>query len=113
MGKGLCMGSFGTLSPIPSPSPLVADCPHDRLPAGVDRDSLHLLALVLAQDLKLFAALAATGMMSLAWMLLLTMVVFAEKALPQGQRTSAVVGGVLIGLGLAVASGAVSMPWAA
>ena len=46
-------------------------------------------------------------------MLLLTLVAFAEKALPQGQRTSAVVGGVLIGLGLAVASGAVSMPWAA
>jgi predicted metal-binding membrane protein len=59
----------------------------------------------------LFAMLAATGMMSLAWMLLLTLVVFAEKALPQGRRTSAVVGGALIGLGLAVASGAVSMPW--
>jgi predicted metal-binding membrane protein len=61
----------------------------------------------------LFAVLAATGMMSLAWMLLLTLVVFAEKALPQGRRTSAVIGGALIGLGLAVASGAVSMPWAA
>jgi predicted metal-binding membrane protein len=61
----------------------------------------------------LFAVLAATGMMSLAWMLLLTLVVFAEKALPQGRRTSVVVGGTLIGLGLAVASGAVSMPWAA
>ena len=58
----------------------------------------------------LFAVLAATGMMSLAWMLLLTLVVFAEKALPQGRRTSVVVGGTLIGLGLAVGSGAVSMP---
>jgi predicted metal-binding membrane protein len=61
----------------------------------------------------LFVVLAATGMMSLAWMLLLTLVVFAEKALPQGRRTSTAVGGTLIGLGLAVASGAVSMPWAA
>jgi hypothetical protein len=45
--------------------------------------------------------------------LLLTLVIFAEKALPQGRRTSVVVGGTLIGLGLAVGSGAVSMPWAA
>jgi hypothetical protein len=40
-------------------------------------------------------------------------VVFAEKALPQGRRTSAAVGGALIGFGLAVGSGAVLMPWAA
>jgi predicted metal-binding membrane protein len=61
----------------------------------------------------LFAVLTAAGVMSLAWMLLLTLVVFAEKALPQGRRTAAVVGGALVVLGLAVAGGAVPMPWMA
>jgi predicted metal-binding membrane protein len=61
----------------------------------------------------LFAVLVAAGVMSLAWMLLLTLVVFAEKALPQGRRTAAVVGGALVVLGLAVAGGAVPMPWMA
>jgi predicted metal-binding membrane protein len=61
----------------------------------------------------LFAVLTAAGVMSLAWMLLLTLVVFAEKALPQGRRVSAVVGGALVVLGLAVAGGAVPMPWMA
>ena len=41
-------------------------------------------------------------MMSLAWMLLLTLVVFAEKVFPHGQRVSAVIGVVLILLGLVV-----------
>ena len=36
----------------------------------------------------LFAVLVATGVMSLAWMLLLTLVVFAEKVLPFGRRAS-------------------------
>jgi predicted metal-binding membrane protein len=65
----------------------------------------------------LFAVLAAAGVMSLAWMLLLTLVVFAEKVLPQGRRASTVVGVVLVALGLLVAGGAVcgavSMPWPA
>ena len=61
----------------------------------------------------LFAVLVAAGVMSLAWMLLLTLVVFVEKVLPQGRRTSAMIGVALIVLGLMVASGAVSMPWIA
>ena len=59
----------------------------------------------------LFAVLVAAGVMSLAWMLLLTLVVFAEKVLPQGRRAAAVTGVALIALGIVVASGAVSMPW--
>ncbi|MCC7025286.1 MAG: DUF2182 domain-containing protein [Thermomicrobiales bacterium] len=59
----------------------------------------------------LFAVLVATGVMSLAWMLLLTLVVFAEKVLPFGQRASRAVGVALLLLGLLVASGAVAMPW--
>jgi predicted metal-binding membrane protein len=58
----------------------------------------------------LFAVLVATGVMSLAWMLL-TLVVFAEKVLPSGRRASQVVGVALLLLGLLVASGMVVMPW--
>jgi predicted metal-binding membrane protein len=58
----------------------------------------------------LFAVLVATGVMSLAWMLL-TLVVFAEKVLPSGRRASQVVGVALLLLSLLVASGMVVMPW--
>lgn len=61
----------------------------------------------------LFAVLVAAGVMSLAWMLLLTLAVFAEKMLPQGRRAQASVGGVLIALGPLVAGDTVSMPWRA
>lgn len=61
----------------------------------------------------LFAILVAAGVMSLAWMLLLTLVVFIEKVLPQGRRTAAATGFGLIGAGILVASGAVAMPWLA
>ena len=61
----------------------------------------------------LFAVLVAAGVMSLAWMLLLTLVVFAEKALPLGRRGPAVVGLALVALGLLVAAGATEMPWTA
>jgi predicted metal-binding membrane protein len=59
----------------------------------------------------LFAVLVAAGVMSLAWMLLLTLVVFVEKVLPQGQRISTAIGVAFVALGLAVVSGAVPMPW--
>ena len=61
----------------------------------------------------LFAVMVAAGVMSLAWMLLLTLVVFVEKVLPQGRRTSTVIGIALVVLGVMVAGGAVSMPWIA
>ncbi len=59
----------------------------------------------------LFAILVAAGVMSLAWMLLLTLVVFAEKVLPRGRRMSHVVGAAFLVLGLLVASHTTSMPW--
>ena len=59
----------------------------------------------------LFAVLVATGVMSLAWMLLLTLVVFAEKMLLLGRRTAMVTGMALIVLGVVVGYGAVPMPW--
>ncbi|HEU0113937.1 MAG TPA: DUF2182 domain-containing protein [Thermomicrobiales bacterium] len=61
----------------------------------------------------LFAVLVAAGVMSLAWMLLLTLVVFLEKVAPQGQRAAAAVGGAFILLGILVAAGAAAMPWMA
>jgi predicted metal-binding membrane protein len=61
----------------------------------------------------LFAVLVAAGVMSMAWMLLLALVVFAEKMLPLGHRTGAATGIALIALGIVVASSAVSMPWLA
>ena len=61
----------------------------------------------------LFAVLVAAGVMSLAWMLLLTLVVLIEKTFPQDQHIEAVTGIALIALGIAVASGAVAMPWLA
>jgi predicted metal-binding membrane protein len=58
----------------------------------------------------LFAVLVAAGVMSLAWMLLLTLVVFAEKVLPMGRRTAYGVGVALLVLGILVAGGRVAMP---
>jgi predicted metal-binding membrane protein len=59
----------------------------------------------------LFAVLVAAGVMSLAWMLLLTLVVFAEKVLPQGRRASHVVGVAFLILGAVVALGVANLPW--
>jgi predicted metal-binding membrane protein len=58
----------------------------------------------------LFAVLVAAGVMSLAWMLLLTLVVFAEKVLPFGRRASQVVGVVFLVLGVVVAVGVADLP---
>jgi predicted metal-binding membrane protein len=59
----------------------------------------------------LFAVLVAAGVMSVAWMLLLTLAVAMEKLLPLGRLAPTVIGAALIALGSAVASGTVSMPW--
>jgi predicted metal-binding membrane protein len=58
----------------------------------------------------LFAVLVAAGVMSLAWMLLLTLVVFAEKVLPYGRRAAHGVGVAFLVLGVLVAAGRVTMP---
>jgi predicted metal-binding membrane protein len=59
----------------------------------------------------LFAVLVAAGVMSLAWMLVLTLVIFAEKILPFGPRTAQAVGLVFLVLGVVVASGTAALPW--
>jgi predicted metal-binding membrane protein len=58
----------------------------------------------------LFAVMvAAAGTMNIAWMVLMTLVIFAEKVLPHGPRISALVALGLIALGLLVGSGAVEL----
>jgi predicted metal-binding membrane protein len=52
---------------------------------------------------------AAGGMMSVAWMLVMTLVVFAERVLPYGQGISVAVAVGLIALGLLVGTGAVQL----
>ncbi|QOF73647.1 DUF2182 domain-containing protein [Aminobacter sp. SR38] len=59
----------------------------------------------------LFAVLVAAGIMSVAWMLLLTLVVFIEKLLPRGRRFEGALGIALVGLGIVVSLGAIEMPW--
>jgi predicted metal-binding membrane protein len=56
----------------------------------------------------LFAVLLALGMMSIAWMLLITLVVFGEKVLPHGQHAATAIGIVLATLGVVVAGAGVS-----
>lgn len=59
----------------------------------------------------LFAVLVATGVMSVAWMLLLTLAVFVEKLLPRGRRFEGSFGVALVGLGIFVSLGVIDMPW--
>jgi predicted metal-binding membrane protein len=54
----------------------------------------------------LFAVLIVAGMMSLAWMLLLTLIIFAEKVLPHGPRLAAVVAAAFIVSGAMILIGA-------
>lgn len=50
----------------------------------------------------LFAVLVAVGVMSIGWMLLLTLVVFVEKVLPRGERIAAFFGVALVALGAVI-----------
>ena len=58
----------------------------------------------------LFAVLVAAGVMSLAWMLLLTVVIFTEKILPAGRRVAGVVGIAFVVLGVVVATRLIDLP---
>lgn len=60
--------------------------------------------------LGLMAALFALGVMSLLWMAVVAVVIFAEKVLPYGFRTSRVVALALIALGMWVAVSPSSAP---
>ncbi|WP_367185923.1 DUF2182 domain-containing protein [Mesorhizobium escarrei] len=49
--------------------------------------------------------------MSVAWMLLLTLVVFVEKLLQRSRRFEGALGIALIALGIVVSFGAIEKPW--
>jgi len=49
---------------------------------------------------NLMIVLLAVGLMNLPWMVLITLVIFAEKAWPHGDRLHAFVGIALIAYGL-------------
>ena len=61
----------------------------------------------------LFAVLVAAGVASVAWMLLLTLIVFLEKVVPRIEWGSRAVGLRLLALGLVVMVGGIDMPWVA
>jgi len=44
----------------------------------------------------LFAVLLAAGLMSIPWMLVLTLIVFLEQVFPQGQRIAVGIGGAFL-----------------
>jgi predicted metal-binding membrane protein len=69
------------------------------------RHGLYCLACCWA----LFVVLVVAGMMSIAWMLLLTLIIFIEKVFPHGPRISTAVGAGCIVLGLLLAIGPISM----
>jgi len=53
----------------------------------------------------LFAIQIAAGVMSLAWMVLLTFLIFVERSCPRGRVVSPVAGFVLVALGTAIGTG--------
>jgi predicted metal-binding membrane protein len=59
----------------------------------------------------LFTVLVAAGVMSIAWMLLLTVIVFAEKVFRPGIWSQRFIGASFAALGLLVAVSAIDMPW--
>jgi len=79
-------------------------------PAGALRMGIVHGAYCLGCCWALFAVLVATGVMSLAWMLLLTLVVAAEKTLPLGPRLPQVIGTGFLLAGVLVATGATALP---
>jgi predicted metal-binding membrane protein len=72
-------------------------------PLGAARMGIWHGAYCLGCCWALFAILAVAGIMSLPWMLALTLVVFAEKMFPHGQRLSTMIGLALIVSGLLMA----------
>ena len=85
-----------------SPMAFVALHWHDG-PLGAVRMGIWHGAYCLGCCWALFAILVVAGIMSLAWMMVLTLVVFAEKVFPHGQRVSATIGVALLVLGVVVA----------
>ena len=80
---------------------------------GALRMGIHHGMYCLGCCWALFAVLVAAGVMSMGWMVLLTLVVFVEKVMPHGDRAAIPVGIALIVLGALVATGTTALPWIA
>ena len=80
---------------------------------GALRMGIHHGVYCLGCCWALFAVMVAAGVMSLGWMLLLTLVVFVEKVFPFGRRVASMTGATLLGMGILVAAGVIEMPWMA
>jgi predicted metal-binding membrane protein len=69
---------------------------------GAIRMGLHHGVYCLGCCWALFAVLLAAGLMSLPWMLVLTLIVFLEKVVPQGRRLAVGIGGALVLAGVLI-----------
>ena len=72
-------------------------------PLGAVRMGIWHGAYCLGCCWALFAIMVVAGIMSLAWMLVLSLVVFGEKVFPHGQGVSTTIGVALVVLGVMVA----------
>ena len=116
----LVLGATLTLAGLYQFTPLKQRClRHCRSPLAFLRRHWRQGALVMGISHGLFCLgccwalfsvmVAAAGTMSIAWMVVMTLVVFAEKVMPYGPRISVVVAVGLIALGLLVGSGVVQL----
>jgi predicted metal-binding membrane protein len=118
LGSGLAAAGVYQFTPIKNVclshcrSPLAFVAQHWRA-GGVGALAMGLRhgAYCLGCCWALFAVMGAVGIMSLAWMLLLTLIVFIEKVLTRGPRAEAAIGVALIALGIMVGVGTVPMHW--
>ncbi|HEU5432202.1 MAG TPA: DUF2182 domain-containing protein [Thermomicrobiales bacterium] len=118
LGATLVLAGLYQLSPLKRiclrhcQSPLGFLLTHWRggLPGAV-RMGLRHAGFCLGCCWALFAILVAAGVMSLPWMLLLTLLIVVEKTAPGGGRVATLTGVALAALGALVAIGAVPMPW--
>jgi predicted metal-binding membrane protein len=59
----------------------------------------------------LMLALFAVGVMSIAWMVIVAVLIFVEKVLPRGERLSWVLGVALVGIAVWIVVSPDSLPW--
>jgi predicted metal-binding membrane protein len=59
----------------------------------------------------LMLALFAVGVMSIAWMLIVSAAIFVEKVLPRGERLTFALGALLLALAIWIAADPGSVPW--
>jgi predicted metal-binding membrane protein len=118
LGSALAAAGFYQFTPIKNVclshcrSPLAFVAQHWRAGwVGALAMGLRHGAYCLGCCWALFAVMGAVGIMSLAWMLLLTLIVFIEKVLTRGPRAEAAIGVALIALGIMVGVGTVPMHW--